>query len=311
MKLKKMMALVLCATTVAGLGLTGCGNSSDNSAAGDATSAAKESSDAGKTDASDFSGNITVLSREDGSGTRGAFIELFGIEEKNDAGEKEDMTTVDATITNNTEVMMSTVAGNEYAIGYWSLGSLNDTVKAVKIDGAEATTENVSNGSYKVSRPFNIVTKDNVSDVAQDFINYIMSADGQQVITDDGYISVAEGETFTSTGASGKITIDGSSSVSPVMEKLVEAYKKVNPNADIEQQTTDSTTGITSAIDGKCDIGMASRDLKDEETGVTATKIALDGIAVIVNNANPIDEISSDMVKQIFTGEVTQWDAVK
>ena len=247
MKLKKMMALVLCAATVAGLGLTGCGNSSDNVAADNAGSAAKESSDAGSTDASDFSGNISVLSREDGSGTRGAFIELFGIEEKNDAGEKEDMTTVDATITNNTEVMMSTVAGNEYAIGYCSLGSLNDTVKAVKIDGAEATTDNVSNGTYKVSRPFNIVTKDNVSDVAQDFINYIMSADGQQLITDDGYISVAEGETFTSTGASGKITIDGSSSVSPVMEKLVEAYKAVNPNAEIEQQTTDSTTGITSA----------------------------------------------------------------
>ena len=300
MKLKKMMALVLCATTVAGLGLTGCGNSSDNSAAGDATSAAKESSDAGKTDASDFSGNITVLSREDGSGTRGAFIELFGIEEKNEAGEKEDMTTVDATI-----------AGNEYAIGYCSLGSLNDTVKAVKIDGAEATTENVSNGSYKVSRPFNIITKDSVSDVAQDFINYIMSADGQEVISNDGYISVAEGEAFTSTGASGKITIDGSSSVSPVMEKLVEAYKKVNPNAEIEQQTTDSTTGITSAIDGKCDIGMASRDLKEEETGVKATKIALDGIAVIVNNDNPTDEISSDMVKQIFTGEVTKWQDVK
>ena len=304
MKLKKMMALVLCAATVAGLGLTGCGNS-DNGAADNAGSAATESGSTGSADASsDFSGNISVLSREDGSGTRGAFIELFGIEVKNDAGEKEDMTTVDATITNNTEVMMSTVAGNEYAIGYCSLGSLNDTVKAVKIDGAEATTDNVS-------RPFNIITKDTVSDVAQDFINYIMSADGQQVIADDGYISVAQGDTFTSTGASGKITIDGSSSVSPVMEKLVEAYKKVNPNADIEQQTTDSTTGITSAIDGKCDIGMASRDLKDEETGVTATKIALDGIAVIVNNANPIDEISSDMVKQIFTGEVTQWDAVK
>ena len=270
MKLKKMMALVLCAATVAGLGLTGCGNS-DNGAADNAGSAATESGSTDSADASsDFSGNISVLSREDGSGTRGAFIELFGIEVKNDAGEKEDMTTVDATITNNTEVMMSTVAGNEYAIGYCSLGSLNDTVKAVKIDGAEATTDNVSNGTYKVSRPFNIITKDNVSDVAQDFINYIMSADGQQVIADDGYISVAEGETFTSTGASGKITIDGSSSVSPVMEKLVEAYKKVNPNADIEQQTTDSTTGITSAIDGKCDIGMASRDLKDEETGVTA-----------------------------------------
>ena len=306
MKLKKMMALVLCAATVAGLGLTGCGSSSDSTTT-DGDSAAAESS----TDASDFSGNITVLSREDGSGTRGAFIELFGIEVKNADGEKEDMTTVDATITNNTEVMMSTVAGNEYAIGYCSLGSLNDTVKAVKIDGAEATTENVANGSYAVSRPFNIVTKDTVSDVAQDFINYIMSADGQAVVAEEGYISVAEGETFTSTGASGTIKIDGSSSVSPVMEKLVEAYKKVNPNAEIEQQTTDSTTGITSAIDGTCDIGMASRDLKDEETGVTATKIALDGIAVIVNNDNPIDDISSDMVNQIFTGEVTTWDEVK
>ena len=256
------------------------------------------------------SGAIDVISREDGSGTRGAFVELFGIEEEKD-GEKVDMTTQEASITNNTDVMLTTVAGDENSIGYVSLGSLNDTVKAVKIDGAEATAENVADDTYKVARPFNIVTGDKLSDAAQDFINYIMSADGQQVIADDGYISVAQGDTFTSTGASGKITIDGSSSVSPVMEKLVEAYKKVNPNADIEQQTTDSTTGITSAIDGKCDIGMASRDLKDEETGVTATKIALDGIAVIVNNANPIDEISSDMVKQIFTGEVTQWDAVK
>ena len=256
------------------------------------------------------SGAIDVISREDGSGTRGAFVELFGIEEEKD-GEKVDMTTQEASITNNTDVMLTTVAGDENSIGYVSLGSLNDTVKAVKIDGAEATAENVADDTYKVARPFNIVTGDKLSDAAQDFINYIMSADGQQVIADDGYISVAQGDTFTSTGASGKITIDGSSSVSPVMEKLVEAYKKVNPNAEIEQQTTDSTTGITSAIDGKCDIGMASRDLKDEETGVTATKIALDGIAVIVNNANPIDEISSDMVKQIFTGEVTQWDAVK
>ena len=229
MKLKKMMALVLCAATVAGLGLTGCGNS-DNGAADNAGSAATESGSTDSADASsDFSGNISVLSREDGSGTRGAFIELFGIEVKNDAGEKEDMTTVDATITNNTEVMMSTVAGNEYAIGYCSLGSLNDTVKAVKIDGAEATTDNVSNGTYKVSRPFNIITKDNVSDVAQDFINYIMSADGQQVIADDGYISVAEGETFTSTGASGKITIDGSSSVSPVMEKPGRGLQESKP----------------------------------------------------------------------------------
>lgn len=289
---KKLLTLAV-ATVAASSLLTGCGGSSSD----DKKAASDE--------------NITAVSREDGSGTRGAFIELFGIEQKDKDGNKVDKTTSSVQITNSTSVMMTTVAENKAAIGYISLGSLNDTVKAVKIDGAEATTDNVSNGSYKVSRPFNIITKDTVSDVAQDFINYIMSADGQQVIADDGYISVAQGDTFTSTGASGKITIDGSSSVSPVMEKLVEAYKKVNPNADIEQQTTDSTTGITSAIDGKCDIGMASRDLKDEETGVTATKIALDGIAVIVNNANPIDEISSDMVKQIFTGEVTQWDAVK
>ena len=316
----KKSAAVLLALGMAVMGLAGCSGSSNSTAttaateaaattAETTTAAAETTTEAAKDSA--LEGPITVISREDGSGTRGAFIELFGIEVKNDAGEKVDMTTDDAEITNSTSVMMTSVAGNTEAIGYISLGSLNDTVKAVKIDGAEATVDNIKSGTYKIARPFNIATKGEVSDVAQDFINYIMSADGQQVIADDGYISVAQGDTFTSTGASGKITIDGSSSVSPVMENLVEAYKKVNPNADIEQQTTDSTTGITSAIDGKCDIGMASRDLKDEETGVTATKIALDGIAVIVNNANPIDEISSDMVKQIFTGEVTQWDAVK
>ena len=313
MKLKKMMALVLCAATVAGFGLTGCGNS-DNGAADNAGSAATESGSTDSADeSSDFSGNISVLSREDGSGTRGAFIELFGIEVKNDAGEKEDMTTVDATITNNTEVMMSTVAGNEYAIGYCSLGSLNDTVKAVKIDGAEASVDTVKDGSYKIVRPFNIVTKDKLSKQAQDFENYIMSADGQQIVEDNGYIKVADdAKAYEQSDAEGKVVVAGSSSVTPVMEKLKEAYEKANGGKiTVEVQQSDSTTGITSAIDGKCDIGMASRDLKDEETGVTATKIALDGIAVIVNNANPIDEISSDMVKQIFTGEVTQWDAVK
>ena len=307
--MKKLIAVTLAAVCVAA-SLAGCGSSSPSgSTDSQGSGSAAASTTAENTDG--MSGAISVISREDGSGTRGAFIELTGVEEKNEAGEKVDNTVDTAEITNSTAVMMTTVAGNKSSIGYISLGSLDDSVKAVEVDGIAPSAEAVKDGSYKVARPFNIVTKDNVSDVAQDFINYIMSADGQQVITDDGYISVAEGETFTSTGASGKITIDGSSSVSPVMEKLVEAYKKVNPNADIEQQTTDSTTGITSAIDGKCDIGMASRDLKDEETGVTATKIALDGIAVIVNNANPIDEISSDMVKQIFTGEVTQWDAVK
>ena len=328
---KKVMCMLLTGMMAASM-IAGCGNSGNASANAGADTNTDASADAADSSADqsadvtpdttaansasaatgdfDNSEYINVVSREDGSGTRGAFIELFGIEEKNEAGEKEDMTTVDATITNNTEVMMSTVAGNEYAIGYCSLGSLNDTVKAVKIDGAEATTDNVSNGTYKVSRPFNIITKDSVSDVAQDFINYIMSADGQEVISNDGYISVAEGEAFTSTGASGKITIDGSSSVSPVMEKLVEAYKKVNPNADIEQQTTDSTTGITSAAEGICDIGMASRELKDEETkeNLTATKIARDGIAVVVNNDNDIDELTSDQVKAIFTGETTDWE---
>lgn len=311
MKLKKILALVLCTTAMASMALAGCGSSDEGSDANADTSAAAD-----KTASSDdFSGKITVLSREDGSGTRGAFIELFGIEVKNEDGEKEDMTTVDATITNNTEVMMSTVAGNEYAIGYCSLGSLDGSsdsdIKAVKIDGAEATAENVANESYEVSRPFNIITQDSVSDVAQDFIDFILSADGQAIVTEEGYISVADGETFTSSGASGKITINGSSSVGPVMEKLVEAYKEVNPNATVEQQTTDSTTGVTAAIEGTCDIGMASRDLKEEETGVTATKIALDGIAVIVNTANPIEDISSDMVNQIFTGEVTEWSDVQ
>ena len=294
---KKVLGMVLCGVMTVGM-ITGCGGSDSST-----------TNDAGNTSA-DAAQEISVVSREDGSGTRGAFVELFGVEDEEN-GEKVDKTTEEATIANSTEIVMTTVAGDKNAIGYCSLGSLNDSVKGLKIDGAEPTVDNINNGSYAISRPFNIATKGEVSDIAQDFINYIMSADGQQVIADDGYISVAQGDTFTSTGASGKITIDGSSSVSPVMEKLVEAYKAVNPNAEIEQQTTDSTTGITSAIDGKCDIGMASRDLKDEETGVTATKIALDGIAVIVNNANPIDEISSDMVKQIFTGEVTQWDAVK
>ena len=314
MKLKKMMALVLCAATVAGLGLTGCGNSSDNSAAGDATSAAKESSDAGKTDASDFSGNISVLSREDGSGTRGAFIELFGIEVKNDAGEKEDMTTVDATITNNTEVMMSTVAGNEYAIGYCSLGSLNDTVKAVKIDGAEASVDTVKDGSYKIVRPFNIVTKDKLSKQAQDFENYIMSADGQKIIQDNGYIKADEkAPAYKSNGAKGKVVVGGSSSVTPVMEKLKEAYAKANKDVTVEVQQSDSTTGVTNAIEGTCDIGMASRDLADSEAkkGVKATVIAKDGIAVIVNKDSKVDELTSAQVKDIYTGKTTKWADIK
>ena len=251
---------------------------------------------------------IAVVSREDGSGTRGAFIELFDVEEKDADGNKVDNTTEEAEITNNTAVMMSTVAGNVDAIGYISLGSLNDSVKAAKIDGVEATAENIKSGEYKVSRPFNIATNGEVSDVAQDFIDYILSPEGQAVVEENGYIAVDSTEA-ESTQPEGKVVVAGSSSVTPVMEKLKEAYAEVNPNAEIEIQQSDSTTGMTSAIDGICDIGMASRDLKDEEleAGLTATTIANDGIAIIVNNDNPTDDLTTDQVKSIYVGEVTTW----
>ena len=252
---------------------------------------------------------ITVVSREDGSGTRGAFIELFGVEEKDADGNKVDNTTEEAEITNNTVVMMSTVAGDVDAIGYISLGSLNDSVKAVKIDGVEATAENIKSGEYKVSRPFNIATNGEVSDVAQDFIDYILSPEGQAVIEENGYISIDDVKDAESTQPEGKVVVAGSSSVTPVMEKLKEAYAEVNPNAEIEIQQSDSTTGMTSAIDGICDIGMASRELKDEEleAGLTSTTIANDGIAIIVNNDNPTDDLSVDQVKSIYVGETTTW----
>ena len=259
------------------------------------------------------SDDITVISREDGSGTRGAFIELFGIEEKDADGNKIDNTISTADITNSTSVMMTSVADDEAAIGYISLGSLDDSVKALKIDGAEATADNISNGSYKVSRPFNIATKGTPNEVTQDFINFILSEDGQKVVEDAGYISQGNEGAYEASGLSGKVTVAGSSSVTPVMEKLAESYKKLNADVEIEVQQNDSTTGVTSAIDGICDIGMASRELKDTETsqGVTATPIALDGIAVIVNKQNPVDELTSDQVMSIFTGETQDWADVQ
>ena len=258
--------------------------------------------------ASAASGTIDVISREDGSGTRGAFIELFGIEEKQ-GDEKVDMTTEDASITNSTSVMMTTVAGDENAIGYISLGSLNDTVKAVKIDGAEASAENVANDTYKVSRPFNIITTDKLSDAAKDFENYILSSDGQQIVEDNGYIKVADdAKAYEQSDAEGKVVVAGSSSVTPVMEKLKEAYLAVNKDAEIEVQESDSTTGMTATMEGTCDIGMASRDLKDSESELKATAIAMDGIAVSVNKNNTLDDITSDQVKSIYLGDVTSWD---
>ena len=254
-------------------------------------------------------GAITVVSREDGSGTRGAFVELMGIEEKID-GEKVDMTTLEASITNSTSVMMTTVAGDENAIGYISLGSLNDTVKALKVDDVEATAENVANGEYAVARPFNIVTGEEISETAADFMNYIMSAEGQQIVEDNGYIKVdTEAAAYEAADVEGKVVVAGSSSVAPVMEKLAEAYETVNEDVEIEVQVSDSTTGVNFAIEGGCDIGMASRDLKEEEAeqGVTATVIAQDGIAVVVNNANDIEGLTSEQIRAIFVGEITDW----
>ena len=257
--------------------------------------------------------SISVLSREDGSGTRGAFIELFGIEKKDANGKKIDYTTDEAAITNSTAVMLTSVAGDNYAIGYVSLGSLNDSVKAVKIDCAEATVANINNGSYKISRPFNIAVKEGLSPVAQDFVNFIVSDDGQKIIAANKYIKIQNTKPYSSNKASGKVVVAGSSSVSPVMEKLIEAYKGVNPNAKIELQTSDSTTGVTNAINGTCDIGMASRALKDSEKakGVQEITIAIDGIAVIVNKLNPVADMTKSQVEQIFTGNITKWSAVK
>ncbi len=259
------------------------------------------------------SNQISVYSREDGSGTRGAFIELFGLEEKDASGNKIDMTTDAAAITNSTSVMMTSVASDPDGIGYISLGSLNDSVKAVKIDGIEATAQNVKSGDYKVSRPFNIVFAENLSAPAQDFVDFIMSSDGQAIIEDNGYIGVDENAApFTAAGASGKVVIAGSSSVTPIMEKLAEAYKAVNPDVTVEVQQSDSTTGVNMAIEGTCDIGMASRDLKDSEasSGVSATAIAKDGIAVIVAPASIVDSLTSDQVKAIFSGEALTWAEV-
>ena len=256
---------------------------------------------------------INVISREDGSGTRGAFIELFGIEQKDADGNKVDYTTDDADITNSTSVMMTSVAGNPAAIGYISLGSLNETVKALEIDGVAASVENVKTGDYKVVRPFNIATRSELSEAAQAFIAFILSADGQAVVEANGYIAAAEGaEAFAGSDVSGKVVVAGSSSVTPVMEKLREAYLALNPNAEIEVQQSDPTAGMTAAIDGVCDIGMASRELKDSEleAGLTSTVIARDGIAVIVSNDNPVTGLTADQVRAIYMGEVTDWDEV-
>lgn len=293
--MKKILSLGLAALMTV-FALAGCGADSNDGGTGTGTDA------------------ISVLTREEGSGTRGAFIELLGIEEKNADGKKVDKTIDTAETTNSTSVMITTVQGNKAAIGYISLGSLDKSkVKALKVDGAEASTDNVKNGEYKVSRPFNIATKGDTTGVASDFIKFILSADGQAVVEKNGYISEGNTGAYKASGQKGKITIGGSSSVTPVMEKLKEAYVKVNPDVTIDVQQNDSSSGMKGAIDGIYDIGMASRDVKDseKEAGLNTIKIALDGIAVIVNKDNTLDAITSEQIKNIYTGSLTKWSEIK
>lgn len=298
----KSMTKKITATALFGVlavsAFAGCGSAGSSSNAG---------SDAAKFDASK---TISVVTREEGSGTRDAFTELTGVLVK-DGDNKTDNTTTSAVTINSTEAVITNVKDNEAAIGYISLGSLNDTVKALKIGGVEATADNVKSGDYAVSRPFNIAYKGELSDVAQDFVDYIMSSDGQKIVSDNGYVTVSENAAYSGKKPSGKISVAGSSSVSPVMEKLAEAYQKVNTNAKVEIQTSDSSAGMQSAMGGTCDIGMASRDLKDEEkSALKVETIAKDGIAVIVNNANTCDDLTLDQVKSIYTGETTVWSDI-
>ena len=296
---KKILALLMASLMV--VGVAACSSSSETAEEGQTTEETTETEG--------MTGAISVISREEGSGTRGAFVELMGVVDEND----NDITTVNAEITNSTSVMITTVAGNPAAIGYVSLGSLSDEVKALKVDGVEATVDTVKSGDYKVARPFLLAYKDgSLSDVAQDFLNFILSDDGQAIIGEEGYISVAEGNTYEASGMSGKIVLAGSTSVSPVMEVLADAYKALNPDVTIEIQQTGSGAGITSAIEGVCDFGMSSRELKDSEAAeLASTQIAMDGIAVIVNNGNTLDDITSEQIKSIYLGETTDWSEIQ
>ncbi len=289
--MKKFAAIFMCAALAVGA-LSGCSSNENSSTADNSTA-----------------GNpISVVTREDGSGTRGAFVELFGIED----ADGNDAITQSAEISNSTSVVMTTVAGNPDAIGYISLGSLDNTVKALEIDGVAATVENINNGTYKVYRPFNIATKEGLSETAQDFVNFIMSEQGQAIVAEEGYISVESNGSYTPSGKTGTVTVSGSSSVTPVMQVLKEEYEALNPDVTIELQQSDSTTGVNDAIAGTSDIGMASRALKDSELeqGVVGTVIANDGIAVIVNNESTVTGLTSEQVKGIYMGELTNWSEV-
>lgn len=292
MKTKKILATAA-AGLIAMASLAGCGSTGSSSSAS----------------GFDTKSNISVITREDGSGTRSAFIELTGVQEEKD-GTKTDNTLSSAIVQSSTQAVLTGVAGDSTAIGYISLGSLNDTVKAAKIDGVEPTSDTVKDGSYKISRPFNIATKDNLSEAAQNFIDYILSKEGQEIVNKDYVEAVDNAEPFAGAKGKGKVKVGGSTSVSPVMEKLAEAYQKVNKDVTVEVNTSDSSTGMSQAAEGTVDIGMASRELKDSETakGIKGTVIAKDGIAVIVNKSNTVEDIKLDQLKGIYTGSITTWE---
>ena len=299
---KKLLALAMTAVIV--MGAAACSPSKEETNTADDTSNTQTEEPAGMT------GAISVVSREEGSGTRGAFVELMEVVDESD----NDMTTLTAEITNSTSVMLTTVAGNKQSIGYVSLGSLSDDVKAVKVDGIEASISDIKNGSYKVSRPFLIVYKDGqLSDIAQDYMKFILSAEGQKIVGEHGYIAAVDNtEAYAASGLSGKLVLAGSTSVSPIMEILADEYKKLNPDVTVEIQQTGSGAGITSAIEGVCDFGMSSRELKESEAAeLTKAQIAIDGIAVIVNKENPVDDISSEQIKNIYLGQTTDWSEIQ
>lgn len=320
MNTKKIITLCTAALMLAGM--TGCAGSttssssseSSNPASNDASNNTTTSKPADSIPSEDntatLDSDIVVISREDGSGTRSAFVELMGIEQKNENGDKEDMTREDAEISQSTSVVLQSVKDDVDAIGYISLGSLNDTVKAIKVNGVEPTTENILSGEYKVARPFVVAVRDgDLSELGADFMKFIMSDDGQAIVEQEKYISVGSGGAYTPSGLTGRVVLSGSTSVSPVMEVLADAYKQLNSGVEIEVQQTGSGAGITAVTEGACDIGMSSRALKDEElaNGLTATTIANDGIAVIVNTENPVDDLSSEQIMNIYTGNINSW----
>ena len=256
--------------------------------------------------------SIAVVTREDGSGTRGAFVELFDVRIEDAEGKKVDDIRPDANVQSSTGQVLAAVSGNKNAISYISLASLDSTIKALKINGVDATAENIINGSYTVSRPFNIVISDSgVNEATQEFINFIMSEDGQDVISEKG---ISEGNTgaYIMGSASGTVKVEGSSSISPVMTDLKEAFEAVNSNVKIEIQTNDSGTGVTRTIDGSADIGMVSRNVRDEEVaqGLEVLTICLDGIAIIVNKDNSLDNATVEQIRAIFQdgGDITKWE---